>query len=173
MSGNGLGGVGLSKIWFCRSFKMTNPFADLWELFELSLNEGATWSLGVGCSVDLLMEVIKRNFLFPRYELCLCKLSACYMIREYAILNEAKKISFLIWWHTFGDVLPFLFLWPFWVPHCVCLVQRAGMSTGCSSWWSSISPFQTPAHSPPECELVKPWQAWKGVGCLCCGGDSS
>lgn len=33
----GFGDVGLRKICFCHSFKMTNTFADLWELFELFL----------------------------------------------------------------------------------------------------------------------------------------
>lgn len=38
----GFGDVGLSKTFFCHSFKMTNTSADLWELFELSLIEDAT-----------------------------------------------------------------------------------------------------------------------------------
>lgn len=69
----GFGDVGLSKTLFCHSFKMTNTFEDLWELFELSQAEDATQSLGVGHSADLLMEFCKKNFLCPRYELCLSK----------------------------------------------------------------------------------------------------
>lgn len=153
----GFGDVGLSKTLFCHSSKMTNTSADLWELFELSLIEDATWFLGVGHSADLFMEFSKRKFLFPEYEHCLCKISACYLIFENESVFNLPKTEYSIWWHACPFLLSFFSgLSEFYTP---CLVQRARMSTGCSSWWSSISSFPPPAHLPLECMWAGETQA--------------